>query len=188
MKRSPVLESGAVRAVTVGELNRHTSRTVASVADGERLIVTRHGDPVAAVLSLRDAIELLVTPALPALADSAQHDYTRADLFEPWPAVEQCRIVLARAATELYHRIGPRDRGGLRRALGRWDPDAECPLWLPTDRWLAPFSHPDEAVALVHAFIDARTLERELIGEGVWHARLRRDLDRHTHARTPWQR
>ena len=46
---------------------------------------------------------------------------------------------------------------------------------------------PDSDLVLVHELVDARALEREVIGDEIWRARLRQALDRHTHARAPWQ-
>jgi hypothetical protein len=154
----------------------------------ERLIVTRHCDPKAVVLGLRDAMEILAAPAFSELADAARRDMEGGETLEPWPGVGPVGIAMARAAAEIQHRLGARDRGALRRALCRGDADRQRPLWLPTGHWLVPFSYEGETTALVHALIDARALEREVIGEEVWQRRLRRDLDRHTHSRAPWQR
>jgi prevent-host-death family protein len=52
-------EAPAVREVSVRELNRRTSDVISSVRDGERLVVTRYGVPVAVALSITDAFELV---------------------------------------------------------------------------------------------------------------------------------
>jgi antitoxin (DNA-binding transcriptional repressor) of toxin-antitoxin stability system len=188
LSSSPVFSDGEVRGVAVGALNRGTSRIIDSLRDGERLIVTRHHDPVAVVLSPRDAMEVLAAPALVELADAALREQGAERLSEPWPHVGPFKIQLATVAQDCLHRVGGRDRGALKRRLGRGDADPVRPLWLPSGRWLAPFSYAGEASVMVHALVDIRELERELIGEEVWQRRLVRDLDRHAHARTPWQR
>jgi prevent-host-death family protein len=48
-----------VREVPLRELNRRTSDVVSGLRDGERLVVTRFGIPVAVVLSVADAFELV---------------------------------------------------------------------------------------------------------------------------------
>jgi prevent-host-death family protein len=186
--RNPVIADGRVRPVAVAALNRRTSAIVGAVGDGERLVVTRHGDPVAVVFSVRDAMEMHVAPELSLLAEEARREYEAREMFEPWAHVGPWRIVLGGAAADAYGRVGSVDRGGLRRALCRGEAACERPLWLPSGRWLTAFSYPDEGVVLVHALIRAHELERQVIGEEVWGARLRRNLDRHAHARTPWQR
>jgi len=186
--RSAVIAHGSVRPVAVGELNRHTSRVVGSLGEGERLVVTRHGDPVAVVLSVRDSIEILAAPSFAALAEAAAQAFASDEVFDPCPGVGPWRIVLPREFEREYGRLGGLDRGGLRRALCCGEADPGRPVWLPTGKWLAPVSYPEDRIALVHALIETRGLEREVIGEEVWRARLRRDLDRHSHARAPWQR
>jgi prevent-host-death family protein len=51
-----------VREVTLRELNRHTSRVVTATCAGERMIITRHGMPVAVLMSTLDALELAGLP------------------------------------------------------------------------------------------------------------------------------
>jgi len=60
--RDPV-ERPRISEVTVRELNRATSRMIDLASSGERLIVTRNGQPIAVIISIDDAIEWLVTSA-----------------------------------------------------------------------------------------------------------------------------
>lgn len=76
-----VLGDGAVRAVTTGALNRSTFAVLRSLREGERLVVTRHGQPRAVVFGVRDAIELLVAPRLPELARQAQRDFEAGEIW-----------------------------------------------------------------------------------------------------------
>jgi prevent-host-death family protein len=52
-----------ISEVSVRELTRATSRMVARPSAGERLIVTRSGQPVAVVLGIDDALDWLVASA-----------------------------------------------------------------------------------------------------------------------------
>lgn len=179
------LDQGVVRAVTVGELNRYTSETVRSVEPGERLVVTRHREPQAVVLSVREAIELMVATRLGALAVAAREAFEAGETFSPWPRAGPTQILVPATARNLLRRLGGRDRGGLRRALCRAHDNRGRPLWLPTGRWLVPFSIAgnEEEVALVHDLIDTRPLERVLIGEEAWRERLRVAGSRRDHGR-----
>jgi prevent-host-death family protein len=182
-----VIWDAVIREVPIGELNRSTSVVINSVRRGERLIVTRHGEPRAVVLSVDDVIEAMVELRMPEYMESAERDFVAGDVVEPWPHAGPLRIVLATAAARGYRHLGARDRGGIRSGLRGAEADPACPLWLPTGRWLVPFSYPESDVALVHALVDVRELEREVIGEEICRARLRRSLDRNAHARAPWQ-
>jgi prevent-host-death family protein len=51
---------GLVSGVSVGELNRRTSDVVRQVESGARAIVTNHGRPVAALLSVAEGIDVLL--------------------------------------------------------------------------------------------------------------------------------
>jgi prevent-host-death family protein len=57
--------SGAQRIteVSIRELTRATSRMVELASGGERLIVTRNGQPTAVILGIDDAVEWLVSSA-----------------------------------------------------------------------------------------------------------------------------
>jgi prevent-host-death family protein len=57
------LEEPRISEVGVRELSRETSRIVRLAARGERLIVTRNGQPVAVILGMDDAIDWLVASA-----------------------------------------------------------------------------------------------------------------------------
>ena len=52
-----------ISEVGVRELSRATSRMVRLALRGERLIVTRNGQPVAVILGVDDAVEWLVASA-----------------------------------------------------------------------------------------------------------------------------
>ena len=177
------LDQGVVRAVTAGELNRYTSETVRSVEPGERLVVTRHHEPQALVLSIPDAIELMVATRLGALAVAAREAFEAGETFAPWPRVGPTLILVPATARNLFRRLAGRNRGGLRRALCRAHDNRRRPLWLPTGRWLVPFSIAGDEVALVHDLIDTRPLERALIGEEAWRERLRVAGSRRDHGR-----
>jgi prevent-host-death family protein len=49
-----------IREVSVRELSRDTTRILRGVSAGERIIVTRHGQPAAVLLSVEDAMELIL--------------------------------------------------------------------------------------------------------------------------------
>jgi prevent-host-death family protein len=50
--------SPALREVSLRALNRHTSDVIGGIRDGERVVITRYGIPVAVLLSVADALEL----------------------------------------------------------------------------------------------------------------------------------
>lgn len=52
-----------ISEVSVRGLNRATSRVIDRASAGERIIVTRNGQPIAVILSLDDAAEWLVASA-----------------------------------------------------------------------------------------------------------------------------
>ena len=54
-------EPKRIREVGVRELKSGTSAVLDAVVDGERVIVTRHGHPVAVILSIEHAVDLLLT-------------------------------------------------------------------------------------------------------------------------------
>jgi prevent-host-death family protein len=53
----------ASREVTVRELSRSTGNVVAEVSAGTRVVVTRHGSPVALILAIDDAIDVFLAHA-----------------------------------------------------------------------------------------------------------------------------
>jgi antitoxin (DNA-binding transcriptional repressor) of toxin-antitoxin stability system len=55
----PEQMAAEVREVPLRQLNRRTSDVVSGLGDGERLVVTRYGIPVAVMLSIADAFELV---------------------------------------------------------------------------------------------------------------------------------
>lgn len=185
-----VFERDEVHELPVGELNRRTSAVLRNFADGggQRRIITRHGEPRAVLLSVRDAIEILVSPALAESAAAAAADLAAGRIMRPWEHAGPIRPVLGAAAAEKYHRLGGLARGDLRMGLCRGDADERRPLWLSHGKWLAPFSYQEPDVALVHDLIEVRPLEWELFGDQISLERQRRSIDRRLHARTAWHR
>jgi prevent-host-death family protein len=55
------LWSETIREVGVRELKSEASRVFDGVVDGERVIVTRNGHPIAVMLSIEQAIDLFLT-------------------------------------------------------------------------------------------------------------------------------
>jgi prevent-host-death family protein len=55
-----LMEAPRIEEVSVRDLSRHTSRILTDVRDHHRLIVTRHGHPIAVLLSIDDCIEMLL--------------------------------------------------------------------------------------------------------------------------------
>jgi prevent-host-death family protein len=177
-----VLGNQTIREVGARELRHQTAKVIGSVRDGERLILTRHGQPQALALSIDDGIELIIEPELTALADAAQRDLGagRLQTLEPpgpYP------VLLAQEAAAAYEQMNKQDRARLRSALVRGRADERRLLWLPSRRWLVAFSYSDESMALVHGAFEVGEVERALIGEQIWLARERRTLERRLHAR-----
>ena len=171
-----------VREVGARELRHHAASIIRSVADGERTIVTRHGEPRAVMLSIDDALDLLVEPWLPALAQQAEREYAE----EGVERLEPCGrfpVALASEAAGAYESMSPRDRRELRLAVAAGEADEERPVWLRSRRWIASVAYPDHRTVLVCAIFAVQELERELIGEEIWLRRARRDLERRLHAR-----
>jgi len=171
-----------VREVGARELCRHTADVLRSVADRRRIILTRHGKPQALLVSINDAIELLVEPRLAPMAAAGDSDYRegRVERVEPPGPFP---IVLAVAAADAFQRMSRQDRRELRAALARGTADDERPVWLRSRRWMVWVSYPDSGTVLVYAAFEVRELEREVVGEEIWEARARRDLERRLHAR-----
>jgi prevent-host-death family protein len=177
-----VLAEQRVRTIGARMLRHRTADVVRTVTAGERLIVTRHGEPQAVVLSLDDALELLVEPELAALAAEAERDFREGrveavDPPGPYP------VLLSTDAADAYGRMNRQDQSALRVALVRRRADEGRLLWLRSRRWLVSFSYPDAETVLVNAVFERKELERELIGDEIWLARARRDLERMRHAR-----
>jgi hypothetical protein len=79
--------------------------------------------------------------------------------------------------------MNPRDRYELRVAVVGGKAEMRRPVWLRSRRWILSVSYPDDETVLVCAALEVRELERDLIGEEIWLARERRDLERRLHAR-----
>jgi prevent-host-death family protein len=56
----PFPDDQRIREVPVGVLNRRTSEVLRMVDSGERVIVSRHGEPLAVILPIDRALELFV--------------------------------------------------------------------------------------------------------------------------------
>jgi prevent-host-death family protein len=55
---APADSSPTLQEVSLRALNRHTSEVIGGVRDGERVVITRYGIPIAVLLSVADALEL----------------------------------------------------------------------------------------------------------------------------------
>ena len=55
-------ETAPVEEVSLRDLNRSTGRVIAAAEDGTRLILTRHGTPVAIVVSIADFVDIVEPP------------------------------------------------------------------------------------------------------------------------------
>ena len=181
-RRGGVLADHEIREVGARELRHRTGHVVRSLQAGERVILTRHGEPQAVLLCIDDAIELLVEGQLGPLAEEAERDFREgaAETLEP-PGPHP--VVLSQQAAEAYRRMKPRDRYELRVAVVGGKAEMGRPVWLRSRRWIVSVSYPDDETVLVGAALEVRELERELMGEEIWLARERRDLERRLHAR-----
>lgn len=171
-----------IREVGARQLRHNTAAVIRSLRDGERLIVTRHAQPLAVVLSVRDAMELLIEGERTASAAAATRDYEHGAVEELGPP-GPLRVVLARGALSSCGRMNVRDRRLLRDSLVRGEADEDPLLWLPSGRWLVAFSYPDDVTVLVHQAFEVRELVRALVGEEVLDRRRRIELDRWLHNR-----
>jgi prevent-host-death family protein len=77
-----------VRAVSVTELRRSLSAVIEQVRTGERVIVTKHGLPVAVILSIGDGFEAAVarSEGFARLRCEARRELAAGDVIElpPW--------------------------------------------------------------------------------------------------------
>ena len=180
----------AARQVGVRELSRATHKVLGAVEDGTRLIVTRHREPLAVILSVRDACEGLVlsTGELQPIESGAP-----AGGGNPWPgggprpidvfvpprvaAREDLRRVPARDRFVLHRELYARERepGGGRRAARL--------VWADSGRWLFVCSHAESGLAVVHELFSGQELERSLMGEELWLARAKQRIERSLHGR-----
>jgi prevent-host-death family protein len=183
---STAFEGQTVREVGVRELSHSTAAVIRAVREGERLVVTRHAEPQAVVLSVNDAVELSIEGERVASACAAERDYAEGAVEELGPS-GPVPVVLARAAVVSCQRMNARDRRLLRDLLVRGEADEERLLWLTSRRWLIAFSYPDEATALVHQAFEVRELIRAAVGDDVSDRRRRIEQDRWLHGRSPWQ-
>lgn len=178
----------SVREVQIRALSRETPWVVGSICDGERSVITRHGEPLAVLLSVRDAIELFLVAGggLEEIVDTGWREFRRGLATEPWPHLTRRRLCFSCRAMARYNRLGPRDRGQLRRSLLRASMPAPGDArlsWIDSGIVLALFSASPGSRLIVHALLDGRRFERRLIGAELAQKRLRIALDRHTHGR-----
>jgi prevent-host-death family protein len=87
-----LLAGQEIREVGARELRHNAAGVVRAVRDGERTIVTRHGEPQAVMLSVKDAIELLMEAQLAPIVDGAERDLREGPVEAleppgPFPAV-----------------------------------------------------------------------------------------------------
>jgi prevent-host-death family protein len=54
-------ESAAIREVGVRQLKSEVAAVLDAVVNGERVIVTKHGHPIAVILSIEQAADLMLT-------------------------------------------------------------------------------------------------------------------------------
>jgi prevent-host-death family protein len=82
----------SMKKVTAADANRHFSSLLKDVSRGERILVTSHGEPVAAIISAREAnpereqsFRLLMQrlrSQAPLKTVAKKRDWTRGDLYE----------------------------------------------------------------------------------------------------------
>ena len=178
------------RQVGVRELSRATHDVLRGVSDGTRLIVTRHREPVAMILSVRAACEGLVlsTGQVKPVARGAP-----ADGVKPWPGGGPRPIDLfvapRVAAREDLRRVPARDRFALHRQLyaREREPGGACGAarlaWADSGRWLFVCSHAEPGLAVVHELFSGQELERSLMGKELWLARAKQRIERSLHGR-----
>jgi prevent-host-death family protein len=61
--RPTFTEDEPIQEVRIGDLNRQTSAVMRTVDRGDRVIVTKHGRPIAAILPIEEALEVFVGTA-----------------------------------------------------------------------------------------------------------------------------
>lgn len=90
-----------MKKVSAAEANRYFSSLLKEVALGERVLVTSHGEPVAEIVSVREAspvreqafrllMQRLETQA-PLMTSSKKRDWIRGDLYERTSVVKAKR-------------------------------------------------------------------------------------------------
>lgn len=185
-----VMARQGARQVGVRELSRATHEVLRAVGDGTRLIVTRHREPLAVIVSVRDACEALVLSSgeLQPLESGAP-----AGGVKPWPGGGRRPIDLLvppeLAGREDLRRVPARDRFVLHRYLHARYRELEGAsgaarlVWAASGRWLFVCSHAEPGVAVVHELFSGQKLERTLIGEELWLARAKQRIERSLHGR-----
>lgn len=183
----PLHRFAEIHQIPVRELGRSTKASLAGLADGARTIVTAHAEPLAVMLTPRDAIEILLIAGgeLDGVCAAGWRDFDDGNVYEPWPALRRRRLLFARAATRRYGRLGSRDRGQLRRLLGNLTlpPDGDAGIaWIESGMALAVVSGCGRDDVLVHAIPDGRKLERRLTGPELASRRVEIAIGRYRHA------
>ena len=189
-----VVERGVPRCVTATELQRNWKELAASIADRERIVITKHGRPQAIVFGLRDVVELMIDAEQRQIESLAAQDWESGRAVQLMPDEHPRKIFLSRLAA------GSIDAQGrsmlskiMRRELRRVKSEEESPLWLRGidggGRWLIPFSqvfcHDGAEAILAHDVIDAWEIEKELIGLTLHAGRSRREAVSLQHCRDP---
>ncbi|MDQ3572807.1 MAG: type II toxin-antitoxin system prevent-host-death family antitoxin [Actinomycetota bacterium] len=175
-----------VREVSVGELNRSTSEVLRSINDGERLIVSRHGEPMGIVLSVRDAVEAMVEPDLGSL-EPRLRGRCPVEASALWRRVGSGRLAFSEAAERQARAVIPIDRVHLQKQMDRAvqvglvrEPTL---VWSRTGMWVAAFSQLKPDLTLIWDLISTEDALRTLLGEEMTAQMRQRDLERLVHAR-----
>jgi antitoxin (DNA-binding transcriptional repressor) of toxin-antitoxin stability system len=179
------------RAVSTRELSHSTHEVLREVGsgDGSRFVVTRHREPVAVLMSVRDAADayLVSTGDLEPVDLDLDHDAS--------PVVGALGGLRIHAIERLVWQgrlrgVAPRDRAALCRRLYELDRVGGGPMgahpwleWVPSGRWLFVCALPAPGHAVVHDLFGGRDLERSLMGDELWAARERQDVQRSLHGR-----
>jgi prevent-host-death family protein len=141
------------------ELRRATGRVLDDVRERGRMVVTKHGRPVAFLLSIGEALDTVVpaSPPFASLRAEAQNELAIGETvpLSPW-------VALSRSAAAALARLDRMPRGRLRMRMGV---EARLPsprhVETPTDVALCEKA---EGVLLVYAIVAKQDLVRHLIG------------------------
>jgi prevent-host-death family protein len=141
------------------ELRRATGRVLDDVRERGRMVVTKHGRPVAFLLSIGEALETVLPASQPfvSLRAEAQHELAVGDAAElsPW-------VVLSRSAAAALARLHRMRRGRMRMRMGV---EARLPsprhVETPTDVALCEKA---DGVLLVYVILAKQDLVRHLVG------------------------
>ena len=180
-----------VRAVSTRELSHATQEVLREVrcGDGTRFVITRHREPVAVILSVRDAADAYLVSAGDLEPVDLDLDHDAAPVVGALGGLRMHAIERLVSSRRLRG-VAPRDRAALCRRLYELDRAGGGPMgahpwleWAPSGRWLFVCSLPEPGRAVVHDLFDGRELERSLMGDELWAARERQDAQRSLHGR-----